>query len=430
MTPDLILKGTVCYSRSQTELVVRPGAYVVCAEGRSQGVYETLPPEWRDLPVTDFGDQLILPGLIDLHAHAPQYPYRGTGMDLELLDWLQTYAFPEEAKYRDLAYAETAYRQFVTDLTRSATTRACLFATRHRAATTLLMDLLEESGLVTYVGKVNMDRDAPEDLREPSAQASIRETRRWLDETADRYQRTRPILTPRFLPSCTDPLLDALGQLQQERDLPVQSHLSENPAEIQLVRQLAPQSKHYGDAYDRMGLLGRNARGDHFPTIMAHCVWSSPEEVALLKANGVFVAHCPASNTNVASGIAPVRSYLKAGLSLGLGSDVSGGHTLSLFRAMTDAIQVSKLYWRLVDETAAPLTFPEAFYLATKGGGAFFGQVGSFEPGYEFDAVVLDDSRLPTTLSLDGPQRLERAAYLSLDLLGLTAKYVAGHRLF
>lgn len=430
MNPDLIVKGTICYSRSRTDLVVLPGAYVACADGRSLGVYETLPPAWQDLPVTDFGQQLILPGLIDLHAHASQYAYRGTGMDLELLDWLQTYAFPEEAKFRDLTYAEAAYRQFVQDLTHSATTRACLFATRHREATTLLMDLLEESGLVTYVGKLNMDRDAPEDLREPSAQASIRETRRWLAETEGRYQRTRPILTPRFLPSCTDPLLEALGKLQAEQALPLQSHLSENPAEIQLVRQLAPQAKHYGDAYDRMGLLGRTAQGEHLPTIMAHCVWSSPEELDLLKANGVFLAHCPASNTNVASGIAPVRSYLNAGLALGLGSDVAGGHTLSLFRAMTDAIQVSKLYWRLVDQTAAPLTFPEAFYLATKGGGAFFGQVGSFEAGYEFDAVVLDDSRLPTTLSMDGPQRLERAAYLSLDLLGLTAKYVAGHRLF
>ena len=149
-----------------------------------------------------------------------------------------------------------------------------------------------------------------------------------------------------------------------------------------------------------------------------------------MKENGVFVAHCPASNTNLSSGIAPVRTYLDAGLRVGLGSDVAGGHTESLFRAMTDAVQVSKLYWRLVDKTVKPITFAEAFCLATKGGGAFFGNVGSLEEGYAFDAIVLDDSSLSHPQALTAPQRLERAAYLSLDLLGLHAKYVAGRQLF
>lgn len=430
MNDSFVLKGTVCYSRSQTEIAVFPDSHVVCEKGISRGVYRTLPEGYQALPLTDYGDKLILPGLVDLHIHAPQYPFRGTGMDLELVEWLQSRAFPEETQYSDLDYARTAYRQFVDRLTRSATTRACVFATRHREATELLMDLLEDSGLATFVGKVNMDRNAPEALREESAQSSARETRLWLEETEGRYRRTRPILTPRFIPSCTEDLLEALGEIQQERGLPVQSHLSENPEEIRWVKELCPQAAFYGDAYDRRGLFGKDREGRPFPTIMAHCVWSSPEEVARMRENGVFVAHCPASNTNLSSGIAPVRTYLDAGLRVGLGSDVAGGHTESLFRAMTDAVQVSKLYWRLVDQTVKPITFAEAFYLATKGGGAFFGNVGSLEEGYEFDAIVLDDSPLSHPQALTALQRLERATYLSLDLLGLHAKYVAGRRLF
>ena len=115
---------------------------------------------------------------------------------------------------------------------------------------------------------------------------------------------------------------------------------------------------------------------------MAHCVWSVPDEVDLLRANGVWIAHCPTCNMNLASGIAPVRRYLSRGIRVGLGTDVAGGHTDSMFRAVTDAIQVSKLYWRHIDSSAKPLTFPESLYLATKGGGAFFGKAGSFEEGY------------------------------------------------
>ena len=149
-----------------------------------------------------------------------------------------------------------------------------------------------------------------------------------------------------------------------------------------------------------------------------------------MKDAGVTVVHCPESNVNVCSGTAPVRAMLNEGLKVALGSDIAGGQSDSIFRAMTDAIQVSKMYWRMADQSAKPITFPEAFYMATKGGGAFFGKVGSFENGYEFDAVVLDDACLPHPQKLTVLQRLERAAYLSLDLKGVCAKYAAGMKLF
>lgn len=149
-----------------------------------------------------------------------------------------------------------------------------------------------------------------------------------------------------------------------------------------------------------------------------------------MQKNGVFVAHCPASNMNLTSGIAPIRKYLDLGLSIGLGSDIAGGHSASIFRAITDAIQVSKMYFRMVNEDYKPLVFSEALYLATKGGGAFFGKVGSFEAGYEFDAIVLDDSVLVHPQSLTLSERAERAVYLGLDEKKITAKFVAGRKVF
>lgn len=426
-----VLKGTIVYSRTATELSVVPHGFLVCVDGVSRGVFSSLPESYRHFPLEDHGNCLIIPGLVDLHIHAPQFPYRGTGMDLELIDWLDTQAFPEEARYADLSYARTAYSLFASALRRSVTTRACIFATRHRPATELLMELMEQTGLVTCVGKVNMDQNAPQPLREENADHSAAETKAWLDAVNGRFSRTHPILTPRFVPSCSHPLMTRLGQLRSEYGLPVQSHLSENRGELALVRQLHPKSEFYGQVYHNYGLFGKAPFTENlFPTVMAHCVLSGEEEQTLLRENGVYVAHCPASNMNLSSGIAPIRTYLDRGLRVGLGTDVAGGQSESMFRAVTDAIQVSKLYWRLVDGTASPLTFPEAFYLATKGGGGFFGRVGSFDEGFALDALVLDDTVLPTPTPLDGKTRLERALYLSLDLQGgIRKKYVQGREI-
>ena len=144
-----------------------------------------------------------------------------------------------------------------------------------------------------------------------------------------------------------------------------------------------------------------------------------------MKERGTFVAHCPQSNANLSSGIAPVRRYLDEGLNVGLGSDIAGGSSLSILRAMADAVQVSKLRWRLQDQSLKPLTAAEAFYLGTAGGGAFFGPVGRFEPGYEMDAVVLDDARLSAPFPLTVEERVERAIYLSDDR-DIVKKFVRG----
>jgi guanine deaminase len=419
------LKGTILWSESPQKLSVHPDSFLICENGVTAGVYPELPDQYKGIPCRDTGDNIIIPGFTDLHVHAPQYTFRSIGMDLELLEWLDTLAFPEESKYVDLEYAKAAYSIFAEDLKRSATTRASIFATLHVPATILLMDLLEETGLKTLVGKVNMDRNGAATLQEESANASAQATKAWIEETRDRYQNVRPVLTPRFTPSCSDELMRKLGELQKEYQLPVQTHLSENLSEIAWVKELCPNTAFYGEAYDQFGLFG----GDSCPTIMAHCVHCPDEEIALMKKRGVYIAHCPQSNTNLASGVAPVRRFLDEGLHIGLGSDVAGGTQLSIFRAMADAIQASKLRFRLADQSLKQLTVEEAFYMATIGGGSFFGKVGSFDRGYEFDAVILDDSNLPHPQPLTPKQRLERLVYLSDDR-NIVGKYVAGTRIF
>ena len=418
---DRILKGNILYCETPDRLRITENGFLIVENGICRGVFREIPNRFAAFPLEDHGNCLIVPGMTDLHLHAPQFAFRGLGMDMELLDWLNTYTFPEEAKYAEAGYAERAYDSFVRHLLRSTTARAVIFATVHTEATLLLMEKLEKTGLCTFVGRVNMDRNCPDSVREPSAEAALAETRRWLDACKG-FQNTKPILTPRMIPACSDELMQGLGQLRREYDLPVQSHLSENFGEIAWVKELCPWSSCYGGAYDRFGMFG----GD-YPCIMAHCVHSDEREQALLKQNGVFVAHSPESNINLSSGAAPIDRYLDEGIRVGLATDVAAGSGVSMLRSMAYAVQASKLRWRLLDQDVKPLSFERAFYLATMGGGAFFGKVGTFEDGYAADAVVLDDSELEHPQPLSVRDRMERMLYLA-DERAVRAKYVQGRK--
>ena len=406
-----IYKAHILFTKEQSRFEVLENGYVaVDAEGCVLGVAPdlvSLNVECPDAEVIDFGDRLLIPAMNDLHVHAPQYRNQGIAMDLELLPWLQNYTFPEEMKYASLDYAERMYRRFIRDLWRFGTMRACVFATIHTESTRLLMRLFQEAGMGALVGKVAMNRNCPEELSE-SVEAMVQGYESLIAAARSPLPSlVRPIITPRFIPSCTPEMLRACGQLAAKYQLPVQSHLSENKDEIALVAELEPESTCYGDAYDRYGLFGQT------PTVMAHCVWTDGEELELMKRRGVMVAHCPTSNLNIASGLAPVRMFLEEGIPVGLGSDISGGHDLNIFRMMVYAIQVSKMYYQQNHDRKF-LTLSEVFWIATKSAGSFFGRVGSFEPGYEFDALVINDSDLNhdnyTLL-----ERLERYIYLGDD---------------
>jgi guanine deaminase len=430
---NFTIRGDLCWSESPAALKTMPDAFLVCVDGKCAGAFSQLPRQFEKLPIIDHSGSLVIPGLVDLHMHAPQFAFRGLGMDLELLDWLSSRAFPEEAKYGDSDYARIAYKLLVRHLQSGPNTRIVFFATIHVPATMILMDLLEESGLVSMAGKVNMDRNSPDTLREESAAASIDATREWLKKCAGGgYRNTKPILTPRFIPSCSDGLMRELCALKRDFNLPVQSHLSENRSEIEWVRELCPSSAGYGAAYDDFGLFG-SEEANAAPAVMAHCVWSDEQEIELMARRGVFAAHCPQSNTNLSSGIAPMRRILEAGVPAGLGSDVAGGTGSSIFRAMSDAIQVSKLRGPLLGVKEKALTMEEAFFLGTKGGGEFFwksgmGYCGSFEQGFDFDALVINDKDLAAPFSLSIRDRLERVIYISDDR-NIKAKYVRGKQI-
>ncbi len=421
MTP-FALRGCVIWSSAPDALELRPDAFVVCDEsGLCAGVFDALPPEYAALPVRDLGDALILPGYCDLHTHAAQYRHCGLGMDLTLIEWLDDLTYPEEARFADPDYAWEVYGRFAAELRAGFTTRGCIFASAHREGTEILMELLEKSGLRTMVGKVNMDRNAPDYLRERDAVFVREDTERWLADVSGRFDRTRPILTPRFVPSCTPEAMEVLADIRRRHGLPVQTHLDETPEEIAWVRELCPEAESYAGVYDRAGMLGPDA-------VMAHCLYLTDAEMDLLRRTGTFIAHCPASNMNVRSGIAPIRRYLDAGMNVGLGTDISGGHTLDMAQAVRDALSVSRLLWRVSPDHPAHLTAAEAFYLATAGGGAFFGRVGRFEPGYEFDAVAVDDGGW--AFPGDSPEvRFQKMIYHA-GSRNVIAKYAAGERLF
>ncbi|MCL2067241.1 MAG: amidohydrolase family protein [Treponema sp.] len=419
---NFVLKGDLCWSDESRSIQTISDGYLVCIDGKSAGVFPSLPECYAGLRLVDYSPYLIIPGLVDLHIHAPQFAFRGLGMDLQLLDWLERRAFPEEGKYANLEYTRKAYGLFVEHIRRGPSTRLVIYATVHSEATLLLMEMLEKSGLVTMVGKINMDRNSPDYLREESAALSLAATEKWLKGC--NFKNTFPILTPRFIPSCSDELMRGLAGIQKKFGLPVQSHLSENQQEVEWVGKLCPQSAGYGAAYRDYDLFGGSV-----PTIMAHCVWSDKEEIALMAERQVFLAHCPQSNTNLSSGIAPVRRFLDAGVPAGLGSDIAGGVHDSIFRTMADTVQVSKLRQTLLKTAEKPIKLEEAFYLGTAGGGSFFGKCGSFTAGNDFDVLVMDDRNLAAPFELSIQDRLDRVVYLS-DERNIRAKYVKGNILF
>ena len=394
-----VLRGNIIQAPRLGELDIREHGYLVLEDGVVQGVYDAL----ASAPITDYGDRLIMQSFVDMHLHAPQYPMLGMGMDLPLLDWLNTYTFRTEARFADPDFARRTYRRLASDLITNGTTRVCMFSSLHTEATWILMEELERAGVTGYVGKVNMDRNALPGILQETTEESVSETLRWLDGC--HFEHVRPIITPRFTPSCSNELMAALGEIARDRGLYVQSHLSENRGEIAWVKELHPDCAQYWETYDKYGLWK-----DH--TVMAHCVHSDARECAAIRRAGVVVAHCAGSNINLCSGIAPVREMLSEGIHVTLGTDIAAGASLAGNRMVTMSIQASKI--RSFTEPSHPafLSVSEAYYLGTTSGHRYFGAGSGFAPGDRLHAVVVDDrdfTETPWALSL--PERLERALY-------------------
>lgn len=414
-----LIKGHIIEAKSFGDPEITENGYLVAEQGVVLGVYSILPEKYNGLPVADYSNQLVLQSFCDMHLHAPQYPMLGMGMDLPLMDWLKTYTFQTEAQFSDLEFARSTYRRLAHELVKNGTTRVCIYSSTHTDATLILMEELERAGIHGYVGKVNMDRDSGACQEE--TKESERETLRWLEGCA-RFTRIKPILTPRFTPSCTNELLDWLGKLAEKQRLYVQSHLSENYKEIELVKRLHPDCEQYWQTYDKYCLWT-----DH--TIMAHCVHSDAREQQAMIDRNVLCVHCPDSNINICSGFAPVRQMKNRGVWLALGSDIAGGAQLPMLQVIAGCLRMSKAR-AIATEGAEPfLTVGEAYYLATSAGARYFGDADGFAPGNPLHAVVLDETALPPSARpLSVKERFERAVYLADDR-NIAAVYGGGRKL-
>ncbi|MCA0002563.1 guanine deaminase [Mesorhizobium sp. B264B2A] len=341
--------------------------------------------------------QFLLPGLIDLHIHAPQWPQMGKALDVPLEVWLQKYTFPLEARYADTGYAREVYADLIDNLLANGTTTALYFATVHVEASLALAEICLEKGQRALVGKVAMDdpEQCPCFYRDADAASAISDTRRFIEavRSLDTGERplVRPVITPRFIPSCTDAALQGLGELATEFSCHVQTHCSESDWARQFVE------TRFGctDAasLDGFGLLTRH-------TILAHSNFIDGRDMDLIKGKGAGVAHCPLSNFYFANAVFPLRDALDRHMHVGLGTDISGGYSPSLFDGCRHALSASRTLQSgghagmdaaQRGAPGAPITHQEAFWLATAGGAeALDLPTGSFRVGHEFDALLID----------------------------------------
>lgn len=326
--------------------------------------------------------RLILPGLIDCHMHYPQIGVMAS-WGRQLLDWLENYTFPAELACADRSEAARRAAFVLRRLLAHGTTTASVFATVHAHSVDVFMQQSEALGLRMLCGKVMMDRNCPADLRD-----SVEDNRMELPALIARWHgrgRLRYTITPRFAPTSTPEQLALAGELFASRaDLHVQSHLSENAAEIAWVRELFPAAADYFEVYQRAGLAGPRS-------IYGHCLHLGPRERAAVRESGSAVAFCPTSNLFLGSGVLDAAGLLDEGIAVGLASDIGGGNSLSLIRTLAAAYQHSQLAGR-------PLAPLRMWYLATLGGASALQLdplIGSFLPGREADCVVVDWQAIP-----------------------------------
>jgi len=354
-------------------LLVVDGGHVVNA-GEAAVLLAELP---ADTPVRDFSGKLIVPGFIDCHVHFPQLDIIGS-YGAQLLDWLNQYAFPEEAKFADPDYAREVARAFVDEMLANGTTTALVFGTVHAHSADAIFEAAEARGLRLIAGKVLMDSNCPPELRD-DADTGYAESKALIERWHGRG-RLGYAITPRFALTSSSEQLAAAGRLAREfPDVWVHTHLAENMDEIEEIARLFPDSRSYLDVYEQHGLLRERA-------VFAHCLHMDAQDRTSMATAGGAAAFCPTSNLFLGSGLFDLSSMREAGIRCGLGTDVGGGTSLSLLKTASEAYKVLHL-----QEHALPAA--RALYLATLGAAQALyldDKIGNFAPGKEADFVVLD----------------------------------------
>lgn len=396
-----VYKGNIIFTPKINQLETLLGGYIVVNDaGQIIGVYPILPEKYHPIPLVDFGDKLLIPAFSDLHLHSAQLPIAGLGYDEGGNSWFEKYATPIEKQYEEIDYAKQVNKELVHKLWQNGVLHSNIMSSCCKQATRDLMMQLDEANLVAYVGKMNADYPAFAPAPETTAD-SIAQTQELIEWAQTLRKNVKYALCPEFLPTISEELLAYLGAVSEQYNLPVHSHMSEADFDTECVAKRFPQHKNYGTTLNAYGLFGQR------PTVMAHCLHCDEDELEKMAKNKVFAAHCPTSNFHTPSGrYFPARRFLEEGIPVAICSDFGGGHTLNQMQVMVSAIHTSKLFMN-----EAPLTSTEAFYLVTKSPGAFFGRTGSFEQGYWFDALVIDDRELNRFMNYTLAERLQRFIY-------------------
>ncbi|XP_012524966.1 guanine deaminase [Monomorium pharaonis] len=370
--------------------------------------------------------QFIIPGFIDCHTHAVQFPNLGLGYNKCLLDWLETYTFPLEKEYADTKFADRVFDAVVKRTISVGTTTACYFASLYTEASVILADKTAKLGQRAFIGKVNMNVPRDDGYYE-STEKSIKDTTVLINYIERNWNPlVKPIITPRFALSCDMELMQELAKIAKGKGLHIQSHISENKAEIAAVEQTFPDQPSYTAVYDAAGLLTNK-------TILAHGIHLTDSELVILKARGAAVIHCPSSNLYLKSGLCDVQKLKANGIKVGLGTDVSGGASYSILDEMRAALQVSNCL-SLMKENYKPLSYKDVFYMATLGGAkalSIESKVGNLVPGKDFDALIIDmnskGSLLDNFKEYTLEENFQRFIY-SGDERNIVAVYVNGSK--
>ncbi|MCS6859060.1 MAG: guanine deaminase [Abditibacteriales bacterium] len=438
------------------------GALVVNADGTIAEVVAAsrIADDASHVTLHDFRPHLLIPGLVDVHSHLPQYD--AVAMDGgELLSWLQAHIFPAEARFANPEKARDAAERFFRDMLAHGTTTAAVYATIHQEATSVAFSVAERLGMRAIIGKVMMDQNAPPMLCEDT-ETSLKQSEELCQQWHGRDRgRLQYAFSPRFALTCSMTLMRRAGELARQYNAYVQTHLSENLDELKWVKRLFPQAQHYTDVYRRAGLLGAK-------TLMAHCVHLSDEEFDLLQKTDTRICHCPSANFFLKSGIMNLVKAMKRHIHVGIGTDVGAGPSLSLFREMGAACLASKARWAMerfyrerllevwaefsmlgargtqlfrrvlahleLDEEAHVADPKLVFYLATLGGARALGldhHIGNFAPGKDADFVVIDTTPIDPTHDESEDQSLDtllsRLVYRGKGTM-VQATFVRGRR--
>lgn len=330
-------------------------------------------------------NQFLIPGFVDCHTHAPQFPNLGIGLDRPLLEWLDKYTFPLESHYSDTKFAAHVYEQVVRRLINNGTTTACYFGSLHLEGTLELVKCVIKHNQRALVGKVSMNVKNDAGYYNDTS-VELEQVKTFVDKVLEyKNELVEPVITPRFALSCDNELMKQLSNIAKENSILIQSHISENKKEIEFVLNSFSECSNYADVYDRCGIFNNKC-------IMAHGIHLTDREMSMFARKGASIAHCPASNTRLRSGLCPVRKLLDSGVKVGLGTDVSGGDNASMLDALRRTMDVSE-HLNLMGAKESPLNWEESLYLATLGGATALhlnDKIGSFEVGKDFDALLID----------------------------------------